>query len=225
MGPSIGELNKSLFWSSDYFIIPCSPDSYCKTTIKTMQQLLPIWCKQQKTLSIITNDMTLPINPDPPKFLGILMGLFNVNGKNKKPIQNSQHWMDIIKQTVKNELIPELLKCNMVHSYTTNDYTLQEIPHFLSLMPIAQRSHSPVYDIPETGYCTHNEDGDVFEMSKSEKARHKERAKYFEKKYSNLANILLNMFNSEDSVENSMEKIQQNNDIIDMSDDDLILCE
>jgi len=41
MGPSIGELNKSLFWSADYFLIPCSPDSYCKTTMKTMERTLP----------------------------------------------------------------------------------------------------------------------------------------------------------------------------------------
>ena len=206
MGPSIGELNKSLFWASDYFLIPCSPDSYCKTTVKTMQKTLPLWAQQQKQLNHITSDMTLPINPDQPKFLGILMSLFNVSGKRKTPVKDSQHWMDIIKQTVKTELVPELEKVNMLHSYCQDDFTLAEIPHFLSLMPIAHRSHATVYDIPENGWTIQTEDGDMKEMSKTEKARHQERAKYFESKYSKLAEQLLTMFNAEDSVENSMEK-------------------
>lgn len=213
MGPSIGELNKSLFWSSDYFLIPCSPDSYCKTTIKTMEKTLPGWSDQQKQLWQITRDMTLPINQDPPKFLGILMGLFNVSGKDKKPVKDSQHWLDIIKQTVKTQLIPELEKVNMVHPMANQiDYTLQEIPHFLSLMPIAQRSFAPVYDIPESGFVIMNEDGDVKPMSNTEINRHKERGKYFEKKYTKLAETLLNMFNAEDSVENSDKDNNEDDD-------------
>ena len=208
MGPSIGELNKSLFWSSDYFLIPCSPDSYCKTTMKTMLRTLPIWSQQQKQLNQITKDMTLPINPETPKFLGILMSLFNVSGKNKKPVKDSQHWMDIIKQTVANELIPELEKCNMVHPISNQiNYTLAEIPHFLSLMPIAQKSFSPCYDIPDNGYVIQTEDGDIQQMSKTEKQRHQERAKYFEKKYTKLAETLLKMFNAEEE-QNQQEQEQ-----------------
>jgi len=205
MGPSIGELNKSLFWSSDYFLIPCSADSYCKTTIKTMQKTLPNWAIQQKQLNIITSDMTLPINPNLPKFLGILMSLFNVSGKNKKPIKDSQHWIDIIKQTVKSEFVKELENINMIHSYSPNDFTLAEIPNFLSLMPIAQRSHCTVFDIPINGYFIQTQDGDIKQMSKTEISRHQQRSKYFEIKYTKLAETLLNMFNAEDSVENSLE--------------------
>ena len=206
MGPSIGELNKSLFWASDYFLIPCSPDSYCKTTVKTMEKTLPTWTMQQNKLSDITRDMTLPINPEPPKFLGILMGLFNVSGKDKKPIKDSQHWMDIIKETVRTQLIPQLEKVNMVHPMANEiNYTLEEIPHFLSLMPIAQRAYSTVYDIPENGFVVQTDDGEIKEMSKTEKNRHKERGKYFENKYKKLAETLLNMFNAEDSIENSID--------------------
>eukprot|EP00486_Rosalina_sp_Unknown_P004759 CAMPEP_0201570020 /NCGR_PEP_ID=MMETSP0190_2-20130828/12060_1 /ASSEMBLY_ACC=CAM_ASM_000263 /TAXON_ID=37353 /ORGANISM="Rosalina sp." /LENGTH=181 /DNA_ID=CAMNT_0047993073 /DNA_START=70 /DNA_END=615 /DNA_ORIENTATION=- len=178
-----------------------------------MEKTLPGWSDQQKQLWQITRDMTLPINQDPPKFLGILMGLFNVSGKDKKPVKDSQHWLDIIKQTVKTQLIPELEKVNMVHPMANQiDYTLQEIPHFLSLMPIAQRSFAPVYDIPESGFVIMNEDGDVKPMSNTEINRHKERGKYFEKKYTKLAETLLNMFNAEDSVENSDKDNNEDDD-------------
>jgi len=203
MGPSIGELNKSLFWSSDYFVVPCSPDSYCKTTIKTMERTLPLWAEQQKRLSRITADMTMPVNSECPKFLGIILGLFQTTGQNKNPIKNSQHWMDIIKQTVKNELIPSLSKCDMVHNHCNQDYTLAEIPHFLSLMPIAQRSNSPVYDIPDSGFCVQDEEGDLKPMSKAEISRHKERGETFYEIYDQMSDQLLVMFNSEESNEPS----------------------
>lgn len=200
MGPSIGELNKSLFWSSDYFLIPCSPDSYCKTTMKTMERTLPLWAEQQKNISKVTQDMTMPLNPVPPKFLGILMGLYQCAGKNKNAVKDSQHWMDIIKQTVKEELVPALSKVDMVHPCCPNDYTLAEIPHFLSLMPIAQRSYCPIYDIPNDGFTIQNDDGEVLSMSNTEISRHKERGEYFYEKYDGLSNLILDMFAREDSV-------------------------
>jgi len=201
MGPSIGELNKSLFWAADYFVIPCSPDSYCKTTIKTMERTLPSWTEQQKQLSRITADMTMPLNNECPKFLGIIMGLFQTTGKNKVPIKDSQHWMDIVKQAVKDELVPVLSKYDMIHKSCSKDYTLAEIPHFLSLMPIAQRSFCPVYDIPEEGFCNEDDEGDVKAMPKSEISRHKERAETFYDIYCTMCEQLLLMFNSEESTE------------------------
>jgi len=201
MGPSIGELNKSLFWASDYFIIPCSADSYCKTTIQTMQSTLPMWQQQQRRLAEITQDMTLPLNPEPPKFLGVLFSLFQTSGKNKTPIKNSQHWMDIIKQTVKNELVPNLDK-EMVHPFCTDDFTMAEIPHFLSLMPIAQRSYCPVYDIKAVdGYFDENEDGEQVAMNRTEIERHDKRAKHFEYLYLEFAQRILDLINAEDADE------------------------
>jgi len=199
MGPSIGELNKSLFWSSDYFLIPCSPDSYCTTTMKTMERTLPLWAEQQARLAEVTKDMTMPVNPEPPKFLGILMGLFQTTGKDKNPIKDSQYWMDVIKATVKSELAPVLMKVGMFHPNAPDDFTLAEIPHFLSLMPIAQRAFAPVFDIPDQSFTTENEDGDMLLMPKSEIARHQERAQYFFQKYDALASVLVNIFNVEDT--------------------------
>lgn len=201
MGPSIGELNKSLFWASDYFVIPCSADSYCKTTIQTMQSTLPMWYQQQRRLAEITQDMTLPLNPEPPKFLGVLFSLFQTSGKNKTPIKNSQHWMDIIKQTVKNDLVPALDK-EMVHPFCTEDYTMAEIPHFLSLMPIAQRSYCPVYDIKAVdGYFDEDEDGEQVPMNRTEIERHDKRAKHFEYLYIEFAQRILDLINAEDADE------------------------
>jgi len=205
MGPSIGELNKSLFWSADYFTIPCSPDSYSKTTIKTMERTLPLWAEQQKQLSQVSADMTMPLNNECPKFLGIIMGLFQTTGKNKVPVKDSQHWMDIVKQAVKNDLVPTLSKCDMIHKSCDEDYTLADVPHFLSLMPIAQRSYCPVYDIPEEGFTNEDDEGDVKSMNKAEILRHKERAETFYEIYDKMCEKLLIMFNSEDSADVSFQ--------------------
>eukprot|EP01083_Nonionella_stella_P082101 226561_1 len=198
MGPSIGELNKSLFWASDYFVIPCSADSYCNTTMKTMEYTLPTWNLQQERLSVVTSEMTMPLNPEPPKFLGLIFSLFQTVGKNKVPIKNSQHWMDVIKDTVQRQLTESL--GDMVHEGCNEEYTLAEIPHFLSLQPIAQKSHCPVYDIgAHDGYFVINDDGEKVPMSKTEVQRHSDRAKYFQKKYIDLAQTIIHMINAEDA--------------------------
>jgi len=206
MGPSIGELNKSLFWASDYFIMPSSADSYCRTTIKTMQSTLPLWAVQQKRLAELTQDMTLPLNPEPPKFLGVIFSLFQTSGKNKGPIKNSRHWMDIIKAAVRNDLVPALGK-EMVHPFCSEDYTMAEIPHFLSLMPIAQRSHCPVYDIKSfDGYFDENEDGERVPMNRTEVERHEKRAAHFECLYINFAQKILDLINAEEAEESGDEE-------------------
>jgi len=199
MGPSVGELNKSLFWSADYFVLPCSADAYCKTTVQTMQSTLPQWRRQQKQLSEVTREMTLPLNPSPPQFLGVLFSMFQTAGKNKKAIKDSAHWMDIIKQTVRVELAPCLKAIGMLHPFCDEHFTLEEIPHFLSLMPIAQRSYCPVFDIKaKNGYFTVDEEGDQIPMNKTEIARHETRAKFFEKTYIKLAENILAMINAEE---------------------------
>eukprot|EP00488_Nonionellina_sp_1-RS-2012_P004083 TRINITY_DN909_c0_g1_i2.p1 TRINITY_DN909_c0_g1~~TRINITY_DN909_c0_g1_i2.p1 ORF type:complete len:199 (+),score=81.92 TRINITY_DN909_c0_g1_i2:47-598(+) len=182
-----------------------------------MEKTLPTWAMQQKQLSRITAEQTLPINSCPPQFLGVLFSLFNVSGKYKTPNKESAHWMDLIKQTVREDLIPELKKVDMMHPCASEDYTLEEIPHFLSLMPIAQRAHCTVYDIPNDAYMVQNEDGEIVNMSKTEITRHKERGKYFEKKYTKLTETLLNMFNAEDiDPENNQQINDEDDNMIDI---------
>jgi len=142
------------------------------------------------------------------------MGLFQTTGTYKNPIKDSQHWMDIIKTTVKSELVPALRKVGMVHEHAPEDYTLAEIPNFLSLMPIAQRAYAPVFDIPTQSFIIQNEEGELLPMSKTEIARHQERAVYFFEKYDGLANVLVDVFNAEDThgvniPENSQEKAME----------------
>eukprot|EP00483_Globobulimina_turgida_P003289 UN03294 len=165
-----------------------------------MKSTLPLWNQQQKQLISITNDMTMPLNNEIPKFLGIIFSLFQTSGKNRNPVKNSQHWMNVIKDNVKQELVPCLKYDGMVHEHCDSNYTLAEIPNFLSLQAIAQRTHSVVYDINKAdGYFVENEDGDKVPMSNTEIKRHVERAKYFENIYMRFAENIIRMINAEES--------------------------
>lgn len=194
MGPSIGELNKNLFWSSDYFLIPCSPDAYCKTTISTMEQVLPRWAQEQERLRDATAHQTMPINPNPPKFLGIVMSLFNVSGAARKPVKHSAVWMDLVKQAVASHLVPALNEVGMVHEYQSEQHTLAEIPHFLSLMPVSQRANYPVFDIPDEKYVVlDGATGEFKPMPNTEKNGHKKRAGPFHDLYFHFAQNLISL--------------------------------
>merc|ERR1719295_1580277 len=97
----------------------------------------------------------------------------------------------------------------MLHAFAAEDlgFTLCEIPHFLSLMPIAQRSYVPVFDIAaKNGYFTVDEDGQHIAMNKTEIARHEARAKFFQKTYQRLAENILAMINAEEEEEEEQEE-------------------
>ena len=54
MAPSIGELNKNLLFSSDFFFIPMTADAYCRSTVYTLKEILPAWRAKQKLLAAVT---------------------------------------------------------------------------------------------------------------------------------------------------------------------------
>eukprot|EP00477_Mikrocytos_mackini_P000076 GAHX01000080.1.p1 GENE.GAHX01000080.1~~GAHX01000080.1.p1 ORF type:complete len:360 (+),score=54.05 GAHX01000080.1:48-1127(+) len=194
MGPSIGELNRNLFYSSDFFIVPTSADVYCKATINTMQTTLNSWATNHRTIALATRNHTLPLNSVLPKFLGVIVSMFNVAGKEGKPVKQSQTWIDLIKLSVENSLAPNLHENNMLHTVQVEGHCLAEIPNFLSLLPIAQRASYPVYAIPDERFEVFDENkGEYKKMSKTEIENNKRRGQIFEKIYEEFAHNLINV--------------------------------
>ncbi|MES1914377.1 MAG: hypothetical protein MHM6MM_006461 [Cercozoa sp. M6MM] len=195
MGPSIGELNKNLFMSCDYFVTPVAPDQYCHNTVKTMETVLPKWHHEQRALARATKHQTMPVNPVAPRFLGVVLSLFQVAGAQRRPVRQSAIWMQHVKNQVEHCLVPTLQERDMVVSVEDilpAEGTLAEIPNFLSLMPIAQRANYPVFAIPDEKYTELNEaTGEYKPMAPSKIKPNQDRAKVFDGLYANFATVLL----------------------------------
>jgi chromosome partitioning protein len=154
MSPSVGALNQCFVMGSDYFIIPTSPDYYCNQAVSSLSRVLPRW---NVGIAHFRNGQLLyPFPDEPPKFCGIISQRYRPRLGN--PAYSFQQWIDIIKKTVKDELVPALTPVNMVISEkefkasapADTPYNLVNIADFNSLIAQSQQHSTPVFALSDT---------------------------------------------------------------------------
>jgi len=196
MGPSIGELNKNIFYALDYFLIPTTADVYCKSTISTMEETLREWARSQKIVADATKNHGIKVKKTLPAFLGTVVSMFNVTGKEGKPVKQQQVWIELIKSSVENNLAPVLMDINMLHDVQVEGYCVAEIPNFLSLLALSQRCSFPIFDIPRDQYLSFDDSkGEWKSMSKTEIESNMKRAEIFKEIFKRFAKNLLQQIN------------------------------
>jgi chromosome partitioning protein len=153
MSPSVGALNQCLLMGSDYFIVPTSPDYYCNQAISSLARVLPRW---NNSVSIFrASTLLYPFPIAPPKFCGIISQRYRPRSGN--PAQSFQQWIDVIKKTVLNELVPVLASNSMSVSApqfkkskpADSPYNLINIADFNSLIAQSQKFNTPVFALSD----------------------------------------------------------------------------
>jgi cellulose biosynthesis protein BcsQ len=153
MSPSVGALNQCLLMGSDYFIIPTSPDYYCNQAISSLARVLPRW---SAGVDIFRNQsLAYPFPITPPKFCGIISQRYRP--RSGSPAFSFQQWIDIIKNTVLNELVPALISSKMTISVSDfnaaspsdSPYNLINIADFNSLIAQSQKHNVPVFALTD----------------------------------------------------------------------------
>ena len=194
LGPSIGELNRNFFYAADFFVLPVAADLYCKATVATLEDTLLRWALAFPPVEAATRRHKLSMKRTLPSFLGFVVSMFNVAGKEKKPVKHQQGWIELIKNLVANKLVPTLKELDMVHGTQVEEFCVAQIPHFLSLLPLSQRSGFPVFDIPEDKFEVLDESTGTFKkMTGSEIKAQKERARFYKEIYVQFAEQLLTL--------------------------------
>jgi cellulose biosynthesis protein BcsQ len=154
MSPSVGALNQSLFLSSDYFIVPTSPDYFCYLALNSLATVLPRW---HESAALHRGAMTTYKLPDRgPKFLGIISQRYRPRSGN--PAAAFQKWIDKIKETVNTTLVPALAPLDMVVNRKDFEasgagdtpYNLANIADFNSLIAQSQAHNTPVFALSDS---------------------------------------------------------------------------
>lgn len=147
LNPSLSAINQDLIISSDYFIVPTSPDYFSEMAIKSIARILPNWEKWAKNARELFQDATYPLPMNTPKFLGYTVNDFTIY--DQEPTKAFQEIIEKIDQTVKKILIPSLDKSGMLlnaESYN-NNYCLAEVSNFHSLQAHYQKQGLPVFEL------------------------------------------------------------------------------
>lgn len=153
MSPSVDAMNRILLMSSDYFIIPTSPDFFCYQIIQSLPQKILKWERELRPFR--NPKIRNSLEPDPPKFLGIISQKYNVYAK--KMAKSYEHWKQKIQEASRLQVAHALQERNMViderffRELITHDapYNLINVPDFNSLVGLSQKHSKPVFNLTE----------------------------------------------------------------------------
>jgi len=162
MNPSLSSINQDILLSSDYFIVPTSPDLFSLMAIKSLARILPTWERWAKSARPIFKDAEYPLYKRTPKFLGYTINDFNLSYG--EPTKSFADIMNRISYAVENELIPALMKEKMtldMEKYKeawkiqkelrkqrdTDSYCLAEISNFNKLIAISNKTSIPIFEL------------------------------------------------------------------------------
>jgi cellulose biosynthesis protein BcsQ len=152
MNPGLGSINQNLLMTSDYFIVPTSPDYFSVMAIDSLATVLPRWhrwAKKAASLPIL-REASYPFPRVNPKFLGTVIQKYRpLKGE---PATAFQVWIDRIDEMVSDKLVPALGDIDMLLAesmYRTchmePNYQLATIPDFNSLIARSQDAQTPVF--------------------------------------------------------------------------------
>jgi chromosome partitioning protein len=149
MNPSLSAMNQAIILSSDYFIIPTTPNYFSSAAVKSLSSILPRWEYWAKSAR---NDFEAAIYPMPmttPKFLGYIIHDFNLKKGKSTPV--GKPTTEQLKSIVTRQLVPKLDKAEMLleTSKYQNNYCLGEIQDSGSLIAKSQEYGLPVFALSE----------------------------------------------------------------------------
>lgn len=163
MNPSLSAINQDLFISSDFFIVPTSPDIFSYMSIKSLSKFLPMWERWAVKARPLFRDAEYPLPNATPKFLGYTINDFNLSNGNAAHDFRKQ--MNKIAKAVEQDLVPALRDNYMLlttdayqASYELNKKVkaiypdinplcLAEISNFNKLIAISNERSIPIYEM------------------------------------------------------------------------------
>lgn len=186
LNPSLSAMNQTALLSSDFFIIPATPDFFSVMAIRSLARAIPRW--EEWASQYARNAFKDSIYPFPkrtPLFLGTLIQRFSITGTKKAngdakgervPSHPNQNIIDAINETVKESLVPELKKAQMLLPSVRypKDYCIAKIQDFHSLNACYQQFGVPVFalnddqlkSIKHGGQALKNDHGIIAEVKK-----------------------------------------------------------
>lgn len=158
LSPNIGGLNEISLMASNYFIVPTSPDYFCLQAVGSLKKHIVKWHKEINRF-IEDNGFdtgSFPIK-NSPQFLGTIQQRYRP--RNEKPAQSFQKWIDVIRDSINNDLVVALEKINCViarekieeilNGSELSPYDLAYISDFNSLIAMSQSLSKPIFAISD----------------------------------------------------------------------------
>lgn len=182
LNPSLSAINQDLISSSDFFILPTSPDYFSQMAVKSMSRVLPNWEKWAEQARKVYSNSTYPLPPVKPKFLGYTVNVFNI--RNSNPTTAFAHIIEKLDETINKVLFPALQSVGMtIEKGARTSLCMAQVSTFNNLQAKYQEYGIPVYALTEDqlGYV-----GEVLAEAKRKQG-------YFSDIYTNFAQQIIDL--------------------------------
>ncbi len=158
LSPNVGGLNEVILMSSDYFVVPTSPDYFCLQAIGSLEKNITKWHKEINRFKDDNNfdSATFPIH-NKPLFIGAIQQRYRP--RNERPAKSFLQWIDVIRSSINEKLVPSLEKIGCVidrrkveEALANSDlksFDLAHVPDFNSLIAISQQLSKPVFALTD----------------------------------------------------------------------------
>lgn len=174
LSPSVGGLNELALMSSDFFIVPATPDFFCWQAINSLAETISIWHSELEFFKQTARSSTAVNITNKPRFIGAIHQRYRP--RNGMPVKSFEHWVNEIHGAVNNVLAPALHKIgcsvteqeiqdalNATDTPHLRAYDLAQISDFNSLIAISQKLSKPVFAITDDDLREDGKAGNVFE--------------------------------------------------------------
>lgn len=157
MSPSLGPINQNLLMTSDYFIVPMSPDYFSVMATDSLANVLPKWKAWANTAHAtqVLQKATYPFPVVETKFLGTVVQKYRVR-EGTTASAAFQKWIDEIEAGVKEKLVPALDACGMMMAKEAYEAIEKEpgepilqMSDFNGLIALSQKHKVPVYALSD----------------------------------------------------------------------------
>jgi cellulose biosynthesis protein BcsQ len=158
MSPSLGPINQNLLSTSDFFLVPMTPDYFSVMAVDSLSSILPKWkewATRAKKIKVL-QEATYPLPNCNPRFLGTIIQKYRLRSY-ATPSTAFQKWIDEVQDKVKERLLPALKGSDMLMSdaayksvgMNPGDPLLQ-MSDFNGLIAQSQKHNAPVFALTDT---------------------------------------------------------------------------
>jgi cellulose biosynthesis protein BcsQ len=157
MNPSLGSINQNILMTSDYFIVPSSPDFFSVMAIDSLALTLPRWrgWSLSAQASPVLQAASYAYPKKTPRLLGTIIQKFRP--RKGAPTEGFQAWIDDINSRVNTRLVPALAPIGMTLSDSAYDVVpglrpslcLALIADFNTLIAKSQEHTTPVFALTD----------------------------------------------------------------------------
>lgn len=157
MNPSLSSINQNILMTSDYFLVPSSPDYFSLMAIESLSLVLPRWAAwaQRARSNPVLQSAVYPFPQATPRLLGTVIQ--NYRPRMGAPTAGFQQWINQINARVATALFPQLRDAGMTLPQEKYEEVaglfpslmLAKIADFNTLIAKSQKHATPVYALTE----------------------------------------------------------------------------